>query len=249
MMLYKIPIGEIPFINCQKDEEKSMLFRIAVSDINPKDNLLHNILASNYYLQVIASIHYFSQIPEFPSVISIPNDIHVDKLPYIEFIQTLSLIFKHMHAIINNDSIVLKIQVKGLSQEAIKVIKELDNTNNLDPIIKNLFSYKQPYVNDNSAICAFAVNKEKECNNKVSFSNLQKYLLWECIKNDNFYGLPISQLLIDNFKSEEFNELIQIFENTYLVGKGEPWLSTHLIFSKVNHNLDSNYLEKELSIW
>ena len=65
-------------------------------------------------------------------------------------------------------------------------------------------------------------------------SNIQKYLMWECVKNNGIYGLPIGPLSYNDIGQNDFHELIRPFGKTYIVGSGVPWIASHLIVQNID---------------
>lgn len=246
-MLSEISIKELPTRNIKELENIYKISRIPF--LKTEDFFeVSDIISANYYLEVIVYILYFMNIQEYPISISLPETIKLKNLHSLPFICNLNKIFSYQRAIVDDNSIVTKIQVKNLRPQTIKFVEELVNLNKIDPVFKMLFKNQQSdlHINSSNNIRAYIINKETKNLENELISNIQKYLLWECINNNGIYGIPISGLSIYDFENKWFQDFIQFFGETYVVGSGEPWKSTHFIISKPKENSLIPLLESKL---
>lgn len=241
-MLIEIPINEIPFFN-KKDGEKDNQQTCRIPLLKTQQKISpFDVISSNYYLEIIVYISYFINISEFPILISLPKGISLSELPFLPIVQGVSNIFDYQRALVYNSE-VDKIQVKSLLPETIKVVENLNYLNKIDPFIQKLFSKPKPRSNDLNTVCAYKITKEFKNTQTYILSNLQKYLLWECIRNNDIFALPIGPLSLQELEGNDFKELIQLFETTYVIGSGNPWYASYLIVSKIDHNFLNSCIE------
>jgi len=232
MILREISVKEIPY-NHSNYEEDGKLVRIPLLKTNQRLSPQH-IISTNYYLQIAVYMIYFSDIREYPIIINLPNSLNVDEIPFLPLIQTLTNLFQLQRAIIKNNSTVSQIFVKGLLPNTVEAVKELDRLNKIDPFVKKLFHLNRPAVNKLKPVRAYIIYKTNNLRKVYKLSNIQKYLIWECLKNNGVYGLPIGPLAINDLGQNDFQEFIQAFETTYIIGSGKPWVATHLIVSNID---------------
>ncbi|MBU3157622.1 hypothetical protein [Clostridium estertheticum] len=248
-MLTEIPIKELPTKNIKEVESTCKASRIPFLKTEDLSEV-SDIISANCYLEVIVYILYFMNIEGYPINISLPETIKLENLSSLPFICNVNRIFSYQRAIVDDNSIVTEIQVKDLRPQTIKFVEELVNLNRIDPIFKMLFKSQQSdlHINSNSSnnVRAYIINKETKNLENELISNIQKYLLWECINNNGIYGIPISGLSIYDFENKCFQDFIRFFGETYVVGSGEPWKSTHLIISKPEENSLTPLLESKL---
>lgn len=236
-MLQEISIKEIPFGPSKESKQTRIPMLKSNQKLSP-----YSIIYSNYYLEIVVYILYF--MPETFSIsITLPDGILLGHLPFLPSVQAIYNLFVHHRAIIDNNSIVSQIDVRGLLPETIEVVENMDKSNKIDPFIKQLFKNAEPKPNDLNTTRAYAIIKNGELSQSPFLSNLQKYLIWECMRNDGIYGLPIGPISLNNFEDKSFQEFIQVFENTYIAGSGQPWLSSHLIISGINRSIIDGCIE------
>ena len=239
-MLQEISIKEIPF-GPSKELKQTRQTPIPILKSNQKLSP-YSIICSNYYLEIVVYILYF--MPEtFQVSITLPDGIRLGHLPFLPIVQAVNNLFAHHRAIIDNNSIVSKINVRGLLPETIEVVENMDRSNKIDPFIKQLFKTTEIKPNDLNTTRAYAINKNGELAQNHALSNLQKYLIWEYMRNDGIYGLPIGPIPLDNFEKKSFQDFIQVFQNTHIIGSGQPWLSSHLMISGINQGIVDGCIE------
>lgn len=234
MILREISVNEIPFNNNEEEGELVLLPILNTNQqLSPK-----NIISTNYYLEIVVCRMYFMYNKEYPVIINLPRSINVNELAFLSLTQALINLFKFQRAIIKKNSTVSQIFVKGLLPSTVEAVKELDKLDKIDPFAKKLFYMNKPFVNNLNPVSAYVFDKKDNLIDNYELSNIQKYLMWECMKNNGVYGLPIGPLSFDDIRQNDFQELIQIFEKTYIAGSDNPWIASHLIFK----NIDKEFL-------
>lgn len=226
MILREIQVNEIPY-NHSNDEETGEFISLPVLNSDKKLSPLH-IIATNYYLEIIVYMIYFSDIREYPVIINLPDRIHMDQLPFLPLTQALANLFELQRAIVKKDASVSQIFVRGLLPGTVEAVRELERQNKIDPFLKKFFYIKHSLYRL-KPVRAYAIDNRDEPMTNYKFSHIQKYLLWECTKNGGVYGLPIGPFTIDDLQQQEFQELIKPFTKAYVAGSVDPWSSTHLV--------------------
>jgi len=236
MLPHEISPNEIPF---NTNEDGGELVSLPVLKSNQQLSP-HDIISTNYYLEIVVYRIYFALSKEYPMIINLPNSISVENLPFLPLTQALTNLFSFQRAIIKKDFTVSQIFVKGLLPSTLEAIKRLDNSNKIDRLVKKLFYMNKPYDSNIKPIRAYVFdNRDNFLQNNYELSKIQKYLIWECMKNNGVYGLPIGTLSYDDIGQNDFQQIIRPFEKTYIAGSGDPWVASHLIV----HNIDREFLK------
>ncbi|MFL0267964.1 hypothetical protein [Candidatus Clostridium radicumherbarum] len=242
-MLKKIDLGSL-----------SEIFRTNVSSSNCTYEIIHapfmediykvdcyEILKTNNLIQILTGIAYHNDFQQLPITLEFKVGISLIELINLPTVRLLPSTFENIR-ILSKDKIFYGVWIKKLSEKAKLAYKELLNEDKIDNSLKSIFRIdtKRNIISKQQMITAFELiteeNTEYDC--KIINDKLISYLLYECNKNNGFYGVPLSGWELDSIEAcKAFLKLKKTFDRVFLVGSGQVWQSTHLVVSQPQNKL------------
>ncbi len=236
-MLRQVKIDSIPF-PIKKLGDGETLFRKNLISIK---HMLHirnmrsiDAIKQDSNIQVLVAFMYHSSNPkEEPITISVSPGITSIEILNHPMVQLLPYVFNDVRVVVNGNEII-NIWVKNLLDEAIEAFKFLQDKESIDLCIKTLLRKddRDSYIPINQAYKLTSSNNfsYNDIINLVLKNKLFMFLITQCIRNGNYYGIGLSGWKKEEIENERyFYDLASIFKNVYILGSGKTWESTNLI--------------------